>query len=327
MQRILAVVVLMITFSLFNTSIAAEKSKSEKEKTPTSQQKQTTMERDPAYVIIELADEAKRALVAKRPIGKNALNPVNLSLTMLPKNYTGHDLRSIYEALKRRKENTKKDEYETTEHHKQRFQDEDRQPLIGTLTVNDLFSFVVIPFKRFNADSQTLTMLVSANHVVEGEDYSTEVGIYGPELYYDKSTYIGSNVYGESREIVKIRREWVVLAFSNALSEFPLKKEKDTDTYGWFEFVLRNITPETAKAIRENLHIAFIYKLEPVEVINYLDELDLSYLSMGALYNKPTTDNPGDIGDTFQNVHAVSKEIWIFNKTNGQILLKVKTDD
>ena len=315
----------MITFTLLlDTSIAAEKSKSKKQQAQITKQEEATIETDSVYVIIELAEQATKYLRAKRPIGKTDLNPFDLSITKLPKNYIGHDLRSIYEALLKRNKNTEKDTYETTAQHKQRIQDEDRKPLIGTLTVNDIFSFVVIPtFKHFNADNQTLSLKVKAYNTVDWEDYSTEVGIYGPELYDNKSTYIGSNAYGVPMKIVKLRKEWVGLAFTNELSAFPLYK----DNGGWFEFVLANITPETAKTIRDNLNIAFIFKLEPVEVISKLEERSFSYLSMESLYKKPTIDSPLDELVLFHNVHATSKEIWVFNKTNGEILLKVKTVD
>lgn len=159
MQKVLAIlVILMIIFTLsLVNSKAAEKSKVKKEKTETSQQKQTQMK--------------------KEPVKKYDLNPFDLSRTTLPQNYMGHDLKNIYEALEKRKEHAKKDDYETTEQYNQRIQDLDRKPLIGKLTVDDLFSFVVttgttqkihgtlayhkiLISNEYDADSQTLTLML-----------------------------------------------------------------------------------------------------------------------------------------------------------------------
>ena len=97
-------------------------------------------------------------------------------------------------------------------------------------------------------------------------------------------------------------------------SALPLIK-RNYDDVGDFYLELGDITPETARAIRDNLYIAIIYKLkEP-------------YLSEGYMSHEPTRDWPKDFVYVYENVLAISKEIWIFNKTNGEILLKVKTGD
>lgn len=296
MQRILPVlVVLMIIFTLLlGNSIAAEKVKGKKEKSQTSQQKQTPMEEE--------------------PIGKYDHNPVDLAATILPKNYTGHDLKSIYEALEKRKISARKDEYETIEQYKQRIQDSENKPLLGKLDLNDLFSFVVTPTSSYySADLKTLTLWVRADVVLDGVSIdSSMVGIVGPNLYSNTSTYIGSNAYGALTEVEKIRGTYVYLAFSNK-SALPLISQEYG--FGNFKLELGNITPEIAKAIRENLYIAFIYKLkEP-------------YLRDGFVSQEPTRDDPKDYFWVHKNVHAISKEIWVFNKTNGEILLKVKTGE
>lgn len=314
MKKILTVlVVLIITITLLlDNSIAIEKSKDKKEKTKTSQQKQTPME--------------------KKPIEKYDLNPVDLTAAMLPKNYMGNDLKSIYEALKKRKENAQKGEYETTDQYKQRIQDEEHKPLTGTLTVNDLFSFVVIPESEYSADSQTLILKAGTTSVImDKESDISSIGIHVPVLIYKESTYIGSNAYGASTGVEKIRWNGIVLALSNK-SALPLA----TQEYGeeFIKLDLENITPETAKAIRENLCIAFICKLEPQAFISIIDKLirhehepRLSYLSQGFVSHEPNRDYPRDFLFASENVHALSKGIWVFNKTNGEILLKTKTDD
>lgn len=295
MQRILAVLVmLMIIFTLLlSNSIAVEKSKGEKEKTKTSKQKQPMMK--------------------MAPVEKYDFNRFNLSSSYLPPNYMGHDLKSIAEALEERKGHAKKDEYETTEQYKQRIQDEEHKPLIDTLTLDDIFSFVVFPESKYDADTQTLTLMVKAT--ILGDQYKNDwlmVAIHGPDLYRLKNTYIGSNAYGAETEIEKLRVIDIQLAFSNK-SGLPLNYSYNLPEA--FKFDLENITPETAKAIRNHLYMAFIYQLkEP-------------YFSESYSMIEPTRDEPKDYFWSHKNILTLLKEIWVFNKTNGEILLKLKTDD
>jgi hypothetical protein len=293
-QRIMVLpLVLMLLIALSSShSQGAEKPKGKTKKSQTSKQKQPSSE--------------------TKPIEKFEANQVDLACTALPKNYTGHDLVSIFNALKNRKISAQKGEYETTEQYKQRVQNEEQKPLIGLLGVNDIFSFVVNPESKYNADSQTLTIVVKTTGVLNGfKTDNSRAGILGPTLYYKKSTYMGSNAFGASTEIEKILMLKVVLAFSN-ISALPL----DKPTYGEknIEFKLENIKPEIAKVIREQLQVAFIYKLEE------------PYHSVGSMIHEPTRDEPRDSSFIIENVLATSKAIWVFNKVNGEILLKVKVD-
>ena len=299
MRKILTVlVVLMIIMTLLlDNSIAAEKANVKKDKTNTSKQKQTP--------------------VGKKPIEKYDLNPIDLTVTMLPPNYAGHNLKSIYEALKKRKEKVEKGEYESTEQYKQRIQELEHKPLIGGLTVNDLYSFVVTPNSTYNADFQTLTLMIREASVFEGVAVNSSViGIDGPKLYLEESTYIGSNAYGAATVVKKSRKSYIDLAFSNKSALLSLIKQDDYNS-GTFEFELGKITPETAKAIRDNIRVVFIYNLEEP----YL--LSEGYVRV----DEPTINYPYDDLTVLENVFAISQEIWIFNKTNGEILLKVKTGD
>ena len=295
MQRImvLPLVLSMLLIVLSSRySQGAENPKGKVKKSQTSKQKQPPSE--------------------TKPINKIEVNPIDLACTKLPKNYTGHDLESIVKALESRQISAKKGEYETSEQHKQRVQDEERKPLIGLLGVNDLFSFVVNPESKYNVDLQTLTLIVKTVGVMNNSEIdNSRVGIRGPILYYDKSTYMGSNAFGASIEIEKIRMSMILLSLSNK-SSLPLNKP--TYGAGTFEFKLENIPPETAKAIREGLQVAFIYKLEE------------PYHSEGRLLHQPTRDEPSDSFFNSANILATSKAVWVFNKVNGEILLKIKAD-
>lgn len=328
MQRVLTVlVVMMIIFSLsLGNSIAAEKAKGKKEKIKTSQQKQAQMK--------------------KEPVEKYDLNPFNLFRTTLPKNYMGHDLKGILkaleEALRKREENDRKDEFETTEQYKQRIKtnvDIDHKKLIGKLTMNDIFSFVVIPEPEYDADSKTLALIVNTT-AVRGLDEGDKprVGIE-VDLEGKTRTYMGSNAYGASREIKELEATYTVLAISN-ISALPNIDDKNREEMMFtkvehtlnnifrglptseedkvspiIKLDIENITPEIAKVIKNNLNIAFISMLEK------------PYISSGIYKHEPTIDEPHDDSIFYQNVLASVKEIWVYNKANGEILLKVNTED
>lgn len=278
MQRILTIplALMLLIALLYGYALGAEKSKGETKKTQTSKQQQPPSE--------------------TKPIEKNEVNQVDLTWTSFPKNYTGHDLKSIYEALEKRKKIAQKDEYETTEQYQKRVQDEERKPLlIGKLGINDILSFVVTPKLKYNADSQKLTLTVKARNGIwtdQSKIDNLRSAIVGPTLYSDTSTYMASNAYGASTEVTKLREVQVELAFSNK-SALPLKISENGGAI--FEFELENISPEIAKTIKEQLQVAFIYTLEK------------PYFSTGSFVRTPSRQTPEDTISVMHHVLATSK--------------------
>jgi TonB family protein len=260
----------------------------------------------------------------------------DLSATLLPNNYLGHNVIDIYKRLDELQKTSQKGEFETTEAFQKRITAEASKPLVASLTRNSIFAFVIgKPDTKYDADQQLMSVnqkLSSVKNAAESLDdkrMSLNWGIVSRDI----SSYTGSNAYGAQVEVKRSLAEFYTLAFAN-YEQFPIvqylteieqetaatikkmweragltKPKEDIKKNAAFS---TNIKMDVQKAIKakENIKILIVCRLtEP-------------YAFEGSMYKKPTINSPQESAFLFKNLNVELLEIWFFDSSTGEIYVK-----
>lgn len=197
---------------------------------------------------------------SKQDVGYS-IEPIKLDALKLPKNYKGHNLSLIYNALLERGFNIKKkdefvstemynaytalestgnikkkDEFETTSEYEKKLEADKNKPLIGkTLGINDIYAFSMTPESTYDADNKLLSVainrikkLIAINHKTFGMSPAENIsGVWGPTIVTEGGTYVGTNSYGAKLTIRSSITDVPVLAFENDLPFKTIAKRQE----------------------------------------------------------------------------------------------------
>lgn len=243
----------------------------------------------------------------------------NLTRTAMPKGYNGHDAMKIFAAFDKLGKLTK-DEFETTEEFVKRKDKEQSKPIIGKLTSNDVYAFVIKPEAIYDADGGLLTLNVSntvtlnkfslpnpgigfrLKNLTDHANFTDEQNSYGSTVRVKNSIHSQSNmVVTNSESDLSMRYKY----------DFSGKKIKRLGLDGLIIY-LKELTPAIAKEYKEQVRIIFAVTLESPF---YSSGMEL----IPATYNFPYSDTSTDY-----NVHCKVIEIWVYNLKTGKILKKEK---
>ena len=251
--------------------------------------------------------------------------PINFGVTKLPKNYYGHDISTLFNALSKldRVGDLIKDEYETTEQYNIRKEKLINAPLVGSLGINDYFVIGYTPEftaksvvldnginidtsntgrikQKYDADKKS--MMLSVPSSICSTTKGTQLNCTNQQLLVMKEPdYIASNKMGASVFVSKSMTVWNRLALTNYPKEV--------------SFVFDNIDVKEAKIIKDKYAILFICKLES------------PYKDNKTHITTPDMDNPVDSSTHIDLVIAGLSEFWLYDFETGKIIQKQKYSD
>nr|WP_236107338.1 GUN4 domain-containing protein [Cylindrospermopsis raciborskii] len=211
--------------------------------------------------------------------------PFNNSTKILP-NFLGHDLEAISNALIKRQESLKKDEFETTQAFNQRVIKEGLKPILGTINVDSTLAFVLSDKfeSSYNADLSLFRIEIPKS------DY-TEFTWKSKTFNY--RTYKASNAFGATIDVSSWDRE-----------SFSIKPDRKSNE----QTITLRISSNLAKKLKENFRIIFISKIEGYSPVKR---------QIGR--SNATFDNPYSISYSDTSLNVKILEFKIFDKTTGKV--------
>jgi len=195
-----------------------------------------------------------------------------------------------------------------------------RALLFGSVGMDAVFAFVVVPNLKYDADTQTLSMYLPTSIVVDKSNVdSSRLAIkvkVGRE--WEKKS-IGQNIYGAKVVITKYFRETFELAihnmssFKSSIFEFEDEYHRNNQV---FVSQVKKKPAEAQDAKNKNKIAALI-----------LAKLTPPYISEGHIILGPTFEFPSGSYSKMFYVDVDVMEIWFYDKTTGAIMAKIKRED
>lgn len=237
----------------------------------------------------EAASHAQKEMSSVKNTGKG--KSTYLGKKVFPSSFD--EIAAIYGSI------PEKDEFETTEQYKQRFQaatHNKQGPFIISKKVEDTKYFV------YDADKRTLTVKTYAFDNTKFDVSYAFLGVQNPNVVLPSSrpfgfnidvvisetdeitgSYVGQNSFGAKTHIQKITRTAKVI-FQREIAPNKIEEELFIKTGKDGRIgTISNIPPEQAKKFRDNLRIAFVVQPKPPYIVKkrYVDR-----------YGEPTIRHP-----------------------------------
>ena len=284
------------------------------------------------------ANTLKTQTSDNKSLPKYLNTPFDMSTEKISVPFSGHDIEQLYNAFDKGKKSEKKDEFETTEQFQKRLSTQRPEPLWGSVRPNSIFAFVINPRSEYDADNQTLTILIETSDVWQ----SSQIDKDRIALKFKDVTstfgkkYIGQNAFGAKIEIEKCNLKSFELAIHNqhnfetekVFSESEKKSQKEMAEFyekhnligarpspsgGKTVIVIKlTMTPSEAKVAKEM--IAALCLARPT----------IPNISYYAIMYEATLEYPSDLLNQKYYVDVDLLEIWIFNRQTGEIIAKSK---
>src|SRR5262249_15596479 len=268
----------------------------------------------------------KRQVIEKRqpkqPADIYSAEPFNTALQMLPVGYKGHDAKRIYDIFQQRL--TPKEEFETTEAHRNRIANAAVLPLIGSLTISQLFVFELdTSIFEYDADKESLLVGAVFGKVDDGtvltDSYHGLILDAGGD--FKQEAYEGSNAYGAKIAVEKT----TILRYELAIGNWDTWQTED-----YIEPYLRKVEARLiaktliSKGILNHLSLAPTpaETLKPNFRLLAICRLKYPFIGKGGIYIKPTFDNPRESYYIAKYLYADLLELWAYDQANGQVLYK-----
>ena len=159
-------------------------------------------------LILGVTVDAQRT-IKKKPPSRPRLSfstmEIGAKIDQLPPYYIGHSLPDVYSNLYKRKDRLQKSQYETTDSFEERLAIEHKKPIIGSLTLDNLFGFTFSNFdSKYDADDQTLTIEFES-HYPSDDHPSLSITDFRSLLWSTSESktgsYVGSNAFGVKRRV------------------------------------------------------------------------------------------------------------------------------
>jgi TonB family protein len=241
--------------------------------------------------------------------------PFDPDIQEIPVPYLGHDIERLYLTLENRTRTQQKDEFETTEQYRLRLAKADR-PLFGSVNRDAVLVFVATPDITYDADTRTVTVVFETLEV----DYDRKrFGILIRNRDLIRKKVLGQNAFGAKFEFERILTEQFGLAIHN-LSSFQTENVNPYSLGATIQplkikgpAVVQRITlePEQARAIKNKITGLILAKLTP------------PYVSNNTVHEEATIRSPWEFFQKEYDVDVDLHQIWLFNKTTGEVMAKV----
>lgn len=250
----------------------------------------------------------------------------------LPSNFIGNNF-EVVKSLIPSSATAPKGEFESTQAYKERLDRVGETVLINSLKLNSLLAFTRTGLSaKYDADAEVLSVRVPVGQALLELFLSRLPSSYRTIILSRDSqnvgAYIGQNAFGAKKEIAKVEQKSRYLVFKNygSFREYLEKSPYDTgrdrgfssrfDSYETKDLEFRlQLPPASAESAKSSMAALFIFRLgEP-------------YAGVSIRRSEPKMDYPTDSTD-FQNYLVGSiAQIWLYNKSNGEIYKKIVAKD
>lgn len=248
-------------------------------------------------IVIALASHAQSK---KQPPPVGSQEPFDVTSTNVGPNFKGHNCTRLVTAAKRLK--LSKDEFETTQAYEARVRDSSNLPVFGSLTLGSNIAIKgSTPSFKYDPENQLLELnypVLHSKQRVGSESVNWDVIEI---LSIKESSYIGSNAYGATTRVSK--------KDSKVCGAILLW---DRSSVHLIRFPLRQVTPDTARELKDNISVFHVGKLAPP----FFQEV-----SSGTT---PTRDSPWDWNYSGDGVVMYLNEMWLVNTRTGEVVEKQK---
>jgi hypothetical protein len=268
------------------------------------------------FICLEPSAEAqKRRLQPAPPIAS-----FDISTEKLPPKYEGFNIEAVFRRLSLRSSTLAKGEFETSEQHRQRLKRHESTPVIAPLTVNDVLVFSIdrnAIDSNYDADKQSLQVAITVGYVQSRAGLKGFRSLSATSHLINEGSYTATNAFGTKVRVTSRKIVMYELAYDNphefAVSEYLASREKVPGVSAR-DSLLVDIKMDTLTAIKakQNLHALVLTKLTP------------PYTSNATYYDRPTFDNPVSYYQTYNYLLTHLEELWLYDKTSGNIYAKVK---
>jgi hypothetical protein len=250
--------------------------------------------------------QGAQAQPAKSPVGPvYSERPFDETVDALPKQFIGHDLARVIQALIKENEVRRagKGEFETTEEYNKRLDAVLKRPLFGSVTKSSVVAFQARGNTqlrtKYDADVKELELRLDGQadeglFVISRLDLRTTTG-----------PYPAANAFGRTVMISKTRGNQYAIAVENASN---YRGYEGTPFFPTLTRVAVPMEPEAAKIAKTTLRALLVCTLvEP-------------YLASTIVNHPPTVDIPIDAQGLNINVKANVVAIWFYDPSSGRVL-------
>lgn len=270
----------------------------------------------------------KPAVLAAPKISEVPFDETLLKSERLPMNFTGNSFDTV-KMLIPPAVTAPKGEFESSEAYKRRLDNAGETVLSNAVKLNSLFAFRTTELvSKYDADAEALSVRLPVKQALLELFLSRLESSYRTILLSSDrqivGRYIGQNAFGAQKEITKteVRSRYFVLKNYSAFKEFFQQDPYGTgysrefnpefDSYRTNDFEFRvNLSPSVAERAKSEMAALLIVRLSD------------PYSGVSIHRTEPKMDYPQDVTD-FQN-YLVGEilQIWLFNKSTGEIYRKI----
>jgi hypothetical protein len=281
----------------------------EEEGKGTGQKTQTVANSQPA--LTQPSNEAKDAALAAPEA--NITEPFDPAVGKLPMAFRGHLHTKLAQLLWDRRQQLKKDEFETTQAHRARVARLHEQPLLGSLGEKSVYAFVDVDPSDFSYDADSQTMRVNrsltARRTVALEKDDREAFQEIPAATLEAKItgieyYSGTNIFGAVREVKQIESiRWTLLLKNYQLFNSISKG----GAFDWNLSLSFPIPAEAARKAKPDMRLLYVCRLIPPHIVVESDRL------------KPTFNHPKEYDELTLNLPVELIEARCFNQSTGEV--------
>lgn len=235
------------------------------------------------------------------------VEPFDLSVTNLPPNFRGHELKAIQMALEARvpRQAPNKDTFETTAQYQERLKTWQAQapsaPLLGSIRMDGVLAFVDSCRTTYDADTQQFTMFKR----IDRQDISISDSIK------EGTGYAAQNAFGARVDVTERNGDTYYLRVQN-IHRYPLCNTPRDRTYPSLfpNALVRKVQldAQSAKALWGNIGTLWIVRLNQPYMRSETSEIE------------PSFRNPVHYMSTLHYVYASALEVWFYRKDSGEVL-------
>jgi hypothetical protein len=296
---------------------AASKSNSQKtDSDPTEAEGKRTEQKVPTApnsqpALTEPSDEAKKAAPAAPEA--NITEPFDPAVGKLPPAFRGHSHTKLAQLLWDRRQQLKKDEFETTQAHRDRVARLHEQPLLGSLGEKSVYAFVEVDPSDFSYDADNQAMRVNRSlttrRTIALENDDREAFLEMPAATLEAKItgieyYSGTNIFGAVREVKQIESiRWALLIKNYQL----FNSIKKSGSFDWNLSLSFSIPAEAARKAKPDMRLLYVCRLISPHIVVESDRL------------KPSFNHPKEYDELTLNLPVELVEARCFNQSTGEV--------
>lgn len=238
-----------------------------------------------------------------------AIEPFDVGRVSLPAGYAGADPERLYAALAERKRAERKDEYETTEQHRQRIALLKDAPLVGAVRPSSTVA-LILPHDSasFDADSRQMAVKIRL--------YGGDEGVWLKTVERGRRTYRAQNAFGAAFDVVETTEDVYAALLSNQRDFVDDARTAAESLRGVAKESYASITfaadAATAKRLKGDLRALAVVRLVPPFTSGWFRNKEATLASPSAYRRK------------VNSLQCELLELWLFDDRSGEVLARRK---